>query len=60
MSLRSPPVFWKPQPHTAMVKIMRSIAMFLLTIDPPLILIDLGFGILDFGFKVFCQFNKNR
>jgi hypothetical protein len=43
-----------------LVKIMRSIAMFLLTIDPTYFLKDLGFGILDFGFKVFCQFNKNR
>jgi hypothetical protein len=27
---------------------------------PLLFLIDLGFGILDFGFKVFYQFNKKQ
>ena len=32
---------------------MRSMAMFLLTIDP--IFIPHRFGILDFEFKVFCQ-----
>jgi hypothetical protein len=32
--------------------------MFLLTIDPTFI--PHKFGILDFGFMVFCQFNKNR
>ena len=42
------------------VKIMRSIAMFLLTINPTFI--PHRFAIWDFnlGFKVFCQFNKNR
>jgi hypothetical protein len=40
-----------------MMKIMRSIAMSLLTIDPLLFLIDMGFGISDFGFKVFCVVN---